>query len=164
MFGGAEHQFFPDDQVIKSEFYSKYSYLLRSPWAASIEDEREVLDTMKETAKLLAADRALEVVFTNCLMAGFGYAGMCACHSKDEVLFTNCLMVGFNTCPSLEKFFNCLGASEETLPRNQSLLLFRYLKLKVGGSSGRLVFSQLENLVGKLEQAAQIFFNHRLML
>jgi len=140
MFGGAEHQFFPDDQVIKSEFYSKYSYLLRSPWAASIEDEREVLDTMKETAKLLAADRAL------------------------EVLFTNCLMVGFNTCPSLEKFFNCLGASEETLPRNQSLLLFRYLKLKVGGSSGRLVFSQLENLVGKLEQAAQIFFNHRLML
>ena len=46
---------------IKSEFYSKYSYLLRSPWAASIEDEREVLDTMKETAKLLAADRALEV-------------------------------------------------------------------------------------------------------
>ncbi|XP_023338549.1 uncharacterized protein LOC111709172 [Eurytemora carolleeae] len=140
MFGGPKHQFFPDDQMVKDTFYLKYSYLLRSPWAPTLTEENMVISTMKETGYLLGPDRVL------------------------EVLFTNCLMVGFNMDSNQEEYLHTLGAKEDILPRNQALLLYRYLKNSMGTIHARALYSRLEVLVHKLEAAAQIFFNHRLMI
>ena len=46
---------------IKEQFYSKYEYLLTSPWASSLTEENIVVSTLKEAGDLMGEDRALEV-------------------------------------------------------------------------------------------------------
>jgi len=139
LYGGPNYAWFPDGKEIKEDFFKKYSYLLRSPWARSLEEEEEVIQTLKETGELVGSDRVLEVLETNCIMSGFttGY-------EKQEVDLTS------------------MGFDEPCFPRTQTLLLYRYLKHKEGEMMADQTFKKLKKLVPKLENAVRIFYENRL--
>ena len=67
LFGGPNVDCFPHN----SNFYQKYSFLLQSPWASSLEQETKVLSTLKKLGKIVGADKRLEVLYTSSIMRGF---------------------------------------------------------------------------------------------
>ena len=48
LFGGPEVDCFPHDH----EFYTKYNFLLASPWSSSLEQEKKVIKRKEEVAEL----------------------------------------------------------------------------------------------------------------
>ena len=63
------HSFMPT--FPSHEFYSKYNFLLSSPWSSSMEQEAKVEKVLKEVGQLIQADKRMEVLFTSAIMRGF---------------------------------------------------------------------------------------------
>ena len=73
------HSFMPT--FPSHEFYSKYEFLLSSPWSSSMEQEAKVEKVLKEVGQLIQADKRMEVreleptilqvLFTSAIMRGF---------------------------------------------------------------------------------------------
>ena len=67
LFGGPDVDCFPHNH----QFYQKYTFLFKSPWASSFEQEREVENTLKLLGSTIGADKRLDVLFTSAIMRGF---------------------------------------------------------------------------------------------
>jgi len=145
LFGGPEVDCSPHDHF----FYQKYSFLLKSPWASSLEQEREVVNTLRLLGTTIRSDKRLEVLFTSAIMRGFRDISQPAQTSLDGDL------------TSVQK--PLASRLPDLLTGTQfSLLLFRYLKETRSQAEALSIFQNLESLIQPLYVATNTFYYERL--
>jgi len=146
LFGGPDVDCFPHNH----EFYQKYTFLLKSPWASSFEQEREVENTLRELGAIIGSDKRMEVLFTSAIMRGFrDLLSPSVCTSPDGYI-TNVQTPLTNRLPGL-------------LTGTQfSLLLHRYLKDTRSQVDAVAIFQKLERLIPPLYEASNVFYFGRL--
>jgi len=145
LFGGPDVDCFPHDH----EFYQKYTFLLKSPWASSLEQERDVENTLRELGATIGSDKRLEVLFTSAIMRGFRDQAPPVCTSPDGD------MTSVQT-PLASRLPGLLTGTQF------SLLLHRYLKDTRSQVHAVAIFQKLERLIPPLYEASNVFYFGRL--
>lgn len=145
LFGGPDVDCAPHDHL----FYQKYTFLLKSPWASSLEQEREVVNTLRLLGALIGSDKRIEVLFSSAIMRGFRDVSPPARMSPDGDM-------GGVQKPLAQRLPNLLTGTQF------SLLLFRYLKDTRPQAEAISIFQQLESLIQPLYGATNTFYCERL--
>eukprot|EP00092_Neocalanus_flemingeri_P047581 GFUD01053967.1.p1 GENE.GFUD01053967.1~~GFUD01053967.1.p1 ORF type:complete len:165 (+),score=47.09 GFUD01053967.1:33-497(+) len=145
MFGGPDVDCFPHNH----QFYQKYTFLLKSPWASSLEFESEAENTLRNLGATIGGDKRMEVLFTSAIMRGFRDLSPPACSSPDGDMTSVQASLAIRL-PDL-------------LTGTQfSLLLHRYLQYSRPQAEAVHIFQKLESLIPPLYGATNTFYYERL--